>query len=279
MMLRAMKTMTLLKVWIVLTLGWLFLLGPAMVEWYREEQRTGTVSGALWKSVWMIVLTLVSALVIHVLYRRGVSRHSGEMDGGLRIDASPTRVLPGVAQGVGALGVTFLVGQLPRPACGGIVLGLLLTAAGAFLLRRELLRIEPGERRLLRVSHLFGHPLKTSELVLAAEKPIRLERLYRRGVVLLVGSMPLAEGLEHVDAVRIAGALGPALGREVKDNTVHAPERSSLVRGLGGLSRLPGIALLLLLVGLGAVWMVPAGRSALCRLAVAPHPPFAKGIR
>ena len=279
MMLRAMKTMTLLKVWIVLTLGWLFLLGPAMVEWYREEQRTGTVSGALWKSVWMIVLTLVSALVIHVLYRRGVRRHSGEMNGGLRIDASPTRVLPGVAQGVGAMGVTFLVGQLPRPACGGIVLGLLLTAFGAFLLRRELLRIEPGEGRLLRVSHLLGHPLKTSELVLAAEKPIRLERLYRRGVVLLVGSVPLAEGLEHIDAVRIAGVLGPALGREVKDNTVLAPESTTFVRGFQKLARLPGIALLLLLIGLGVAWMVPAGRAALCRMALAPHTPFSRDVR
>lgn len=72
MMLRAMKTSTLLKVWIVLTLGWLLFLGQAMVEWHRQEELTGTTSWALWKSVWMIVLSLVAALVLHVLYRRGL---------------------------------------------------------------------------------------------------------------------------------------------------------------------------------------------------------------
>jgi hypothetical protein len=279
MMLPAMKTMTLLKVWIVLTLGWLFLLGQAMVEWYREEQLTGTTNWALRKSVWMIVLSLVSALVIHVLYRRGARRQSGEqVDGGLVLDVSPTRVLPGVAQGVAALGVTLLLGQLPRPACGGIVLGLLLAAAGGFLLRRETLRIMPGER-ILRSVHLLGHPRRTSELVLAVEKPIRLESLDERGVALLVGSVPLAEGLEHADALRIAETVGSALRREVKDNTGQIDERPFLVRAHQRLARLTGIALVLILVGLGVAWMVPAGRSALCRLAVAPHTPFSRDVR
>lgn len=279
MMRRAMKTSTLLKVWIVLTLGWLLFLGQAMVEWSRQEMLTGTASGPLRKSVWMIVLSLVSALVLHVLYRRGARRHSGEVDGGLVIDVSPTRVLPGVAQGVAALGVTFLLGQLPRPACGGIVVGLLLTAFGAFLLHREFLRIEGGGQRIVRGGHLLGRPLRSAEVVLSEGKPIRLERLYRRGVALLVGGVTLADGLEYAEALRIAEEVGRVLGREVEDNTVLAPQRSPLVRGFERLARVPGTVLLLLLLGLGVTWTVPAGRSALCRLAVAPHTPFSRDVR
>lgn len=274
-----MKTATLLRVWTVLTLGWLVFLGPALVSRYQNEPDAPSTAWAVQRSAWVTVLSLASALAVHILYRRGVRKQSGEVDGRLVIDVSPKRGLPGFAQVVTALGATLLLAQGSQPACAGIVLGLLVTAFGAFLLHREILRIEPGERRLLRSNHLLGYPLTASEVLLPREKPIRLERLSNRGVVLLVGEVTLASGLEHEEAVRIAETAGPALGREVKDNTVHAPAPSVLVRGLRGLANLPGIALLALLLGLGVAWMVPAGRSALCRLAVAPHPPFSQDVR
>lgn len=271
-----MKTATLLKVWVVLGLGWLLFFW-SLVSGQPLEEGVAPSTGVTFRLLaWLLLaLALAAALVVHILYRRGVRRHSGEVDGHLLIDASATIVGPGVAQCLAAAGVTFVLS-------GGLLLGAPLAVFGAFLLRRTVLRIDLRERRIWRYTQLLGYPTTPSELLVTAGKPIRLKHYYPRGVGLSIEEVLLVDGLPHEDALRIAEELGHALRREVRDEVAQAEEmeeRSALFLALLKLRRLPVLLVPLLLVGLAVAWMIPSSRSALCRLAVAPHTPFSEDFQ
>lgn len=275
-----MKTATLLKVWVVLILGWLFLLGPGNMELYETWRRTGGYREAffLLMAVRLVVFSLALALILHVFYRRGVAQRAALGE----IDATVTHTVPGLSQLVGALGLTFLVSQFPMPTVGGLVIGLLLTAGGGALLRRDTLRIEPGQK-LVRISHLFGHPLRTTELVLPHTGRIRLKGAYRRGIEVNVGDLTVASGLDHETALRLAQILELRLGRTIDDEIARAlAEGPRLgVRLHEGLSRLLWIGFLVVLVAVPIVWFIPGGRPVLCGFATsylllddAPYVPY-----
>lgn len=275
-----MKTATLLKVWVVLILAWLYLLGPGLRELYEAWSRTGGFREAflLLMGARVIAASLGLALVLHVLYRLGLAQRA-KLD---EIDAMVPHTIPGVAQFLGAMGCGFLVGQFPSPAPAGVMLGLVLATAGVALLRRDTLRIELGQK-LIRVSHLFGHSLSTTELILPHTGRIRVQAVYRRGTEVSVGGLSLADGMDYETALRLAQILELRLGRAIDDEIGRAREAGSRpgVRFFEGLSKLAWITFLFLLVAVPILWFVPGGRPMLCGFATsylliddAPYVPY-----
>jgi hypothetical protein len=86
------------------------------------------ILGALGLIAWTLALTTA----VHVWFRWTVGKRA--------TTAEIPSAQAGLGQALLGLGLAFLVGQVPRPAWGGVILGLLLAAPGAAILRRLMLR-------------------------------------------------------------------------------------------------------------------------------------------
>ncbi len=121
------------------------------------------VRRGLWQNARLLLLVLGSAALVHVLLRTGPGRVARgprrlAIDlGGVAPGGGPVcGATPAVGTVLFAHGLTFLALQISNPQIGGIVLGLVLAAAGTPLLVRRFLVLAKDEGRAVRGWHFLG---------------------------------------------------------------------------------------------------------------------------
>jgi hypothetical protein len=205
----------------------------------------------------MILLSLGLAVLVHVLLRTGTARLArGPQQ--LAVD------LGGGQAAVGTLlvsqGLNFLAAQIPDPAAGGIVLGLILAGSGAPLLVRRFVVFSKDDARATRGHHFLGLPFARREEALPRVARVTLEGGVGRATIVMTGSA----GAERVEAPEprasardrargLADFFGATL-EEGGDQPASPPSAAKRVAGraLRKLA-LRGAVLLALLAGAAAV--------------------------
>jgi hypothetical protein len=133
--------------------------------------------------------------------------------------------------------LTFVVWQAGRVAWAGLILGLLLVAAGSFLLRTRHLRLEGAERRLTLGRQLLGRRLSGITFAVPAGAPVRVS--YHTGdFAVSVGEEPTSLEIVrlpfHGDARQLGDLLARWLDTPLQDSSRSAERPDSQPSAMPG---------------------------------------------
>jgi hypothetical protein len=182
---------------------------------YGADDVKQLVRRRLWQNARLLLLVLGSAALVHVLLRTGpgrVARRPRQLVidlGGVASDIGPALGATPAAIGIVLFshGLTFIAWGISPLQIGGIVLGLVLAAAGTPLLVRRFLVLVEDEGKAFRGWHFLGLPFRRRQESLPHFTQVGLRRTASGGfVVFLAGP----EDSERVDVFR---SFGPARDR------------------------------------------------------------------
>jgi hypothetical protein len=223
----------------------------------------------------IVLLALGSAVLVHVLLRTGTGRLAhGPRE--LAVDLGGGQAAVGTV--LSSQGLSFLVGQIPDPAVGGIVLGLILVGAGVPLLVRRFVVFAKDDERATRGRHLLGLPFARRQESLPAVAKVSLESSGGRIGIVMTGPAvsERSEASEaRATALERARRIADFFGATLEDTTDRLPASPSAARRVAGrtLRRLAvrGAFVVALLVGaVAAVELVPGLRLSLATTILEP---------
>jgi hypothetical protein len=182
-------------------------------------------------AVGLPVSSLVLTVAVHLLFLFGSRLRTGSGEGTLEADLGGARPAAGVP--VLALGLTFVLWQVRGAgvAWAGLILGLLLTALGAWLLRSRHLRLDLAQRHLTLGHHLLGRRLRGGTTVtVPADARVLVSRQDSEGegdFTVSVGNKPSRVEVvrlpHHADARRLGEALAERLAVPLDDPSAGLP--------------------------------------------------------
>lgn len=171
-------------------------------------------------SMALAVSSLVLTLAVHILFLSGVRRRTGIGDETFEADLGGAKPAGGVP--LLALGLTFILWQIPRFLWAGLIFGLVLTVLGLLLLRSRHLHLEKAPRRLTLGRQLLGRRLASEETMLPPDAGVRISHGMNTFVV-SVGAKPsfieIVRAPLHEDARRLGEAMAEWLPAPLDDNT------------------------------------------------------------
>jgi hypothetical protein len=228
----------------------------------------------LWEAARLLLLVLGSAAFVHVLLRTGPGR-VGRGPRQLAIDLgglAPASGLGGALPAIGTVlfsqGLTLLAWQISHPEIGGIVLGLLLAAAGTPLLVRRFLVLAENQGKAIRGWHFLGLRFRKREESLPVFDRVGLRRAATDDFVVFIAGPDASERVEASSSLisardrarRLASLLGVPLEDATAGLSAHPAAGRFRARALLRLAAYAAALLALLTAALAFVGPVPSLR-------------------
>ncbi len=231
--------------------------------------------GWLWAVARLLLLALGSAVLVHVLLRMG-PRRLGRGPGQLVVDLGGGPAPIGII--LSSQGLTLLAVQIPDPAVGGIVLGLILLGIGVPLLARSFVVFSRDEGWARRGWQIFGFAFARSQGALPAVAQVSRESVGGRVAIVLrapAGNERLEAGGPRAAEKKRAQRLADYFGVPLEETAHDAPAAGSAyrrvaVRTLRRLAVRGGVVAALLLGAVAAIELVPSLRLSLATAIVEP---------